>query len=134
MSWNYKNSLERIGKHLENMGEIEIEKLVREADLDTLLTETCCRETHGAHVYAHVPSFARIATQSIADETEYKRFIQAVHIYQREVSRIVDNIFDGFRVHFQGLKLHALLYRPIDYTEKLATKAFMIKLVLKDFG
>ncbi len=133
MSWNYKNSLERIGKHLENMGEIEIEKLVREADLDTLLTETCCREIHGAHVYAHVPSFARIATQSIADETEYKRFIQAVHIYQREVSRIVENIFDGFRVHFQGPKLHALFYRPIDDTEKLATKAFLLQLVLKDF-
>lgn len=133
MSWNYDNSLERIGKHLDNMGEIEIEKLVREADLEKLLTETCCREIHGAHVYVHISTFARIATQSIADNTEYKRFIQAVHIYQREVSRIVETIFDGFRVHFQGAKLHALFYRPIDDTKKLATKALLLQLVLKDF-
>jgi len=133
MSWNNDDSLERIGKHLDNMGEIEIEKLVREADLETLLTETCCRQIHGAHVYVHIPTFARIATQSIADTTEYKRFIQGVHIYQREVSRIVETIFDGFRVHFQGAKLHALFYRPIDDTKALATKAFLLQLVLKDF-
>lgn len=133
MSWNNDVSLERIGKHLDNMGEIEIEKLVREADLETLLTETCCRQIHGAHVYVSIPTFARIATQTIADNTEYKRFIQGVHIYQREVSRIVETIFDGLRIHFQGAKLHALFYRPIDATEKLATKAFLLQLVLKDF-
>jgi class 3 adenylate cyclase len=133
MSWDYDRSLERIGKHLDNMGEIEVEKLVREADLNSLLTETRCREIHGAHVYVYITNFARIATESIADETEYKRFIQAVHVYQREVARIVETIFDGLRIHFQGPKLHALFYRPIDKTEKLATKAFLLQLVLKDF-
>ena len=133
MSWNYDTSLERIQKHLDNMGEIEVEKLVREADLNTLLTETRCREIHGAHVYVYITNFARLATESIADATEYKRFIQGVHIYQREVARIVETTFDGLRIHFQGPKLHALFYRPIDKTEKLATKAFLLQLVLKDF-
>lgn len=133
MSWNYDDSLKRIGDHLDNMGEIEIEKLVREADLNSLLTETKCREIHGAHVYVYITNFSRIATESIPDETEYKRFIQAVHVYQREVARIVETTFDGLRIHFQGPKLHALFYRPIDKTEKLATKAFLLQLVLKDF-
>jgi class 3 adenylate cyclase len=133
MSWNYDDSLERIGKHLDSMGEIEIEKLVREADLETLLTETCCREIHGAHVYADISTFARIATESVADNNEYKRLIQGVHIYQREVSRIVETIFGGLRIHFQGSKLHALFYRPIDDPQMLATKAFLLLLVLKDF-
>lgn len=133
MSWNYDDSLKRIGDHLDNMGEIEIEKLVREADLNSLLTETKCREIHGAHVYVYITNFSRIATESIPDETEYKRFIQAVHVYQREVARIVETIFDGLRIHFQGPKLHALFYRPIDKTEKLATKALLLQLVLKDF-
>lgn len=133
MSWKYDNSLERIGKHLDNMGEIEVEKLVREADLNSLLTETCCREIHAAHVYVYVTNFSRIASESIADATEYKRFIQAVHIYQREVSRIVETIFDGLRIHFQGPKLHTIFYRPIDKTKKLATKAVLLQLVLKDF-
>ncbi len=133
MSWNYDISLERIGKHLVNMGEIEVEKLVREADLNSLLTETHCREIHGAHVYVYITNFSRIATECIADETEYKRFIQAVHVYQREVAHIVEKMFDGLRIHFQGPKLHALFYRPIDNTEKLATNAFLLQLVLKDF-
>lgn len=133
MSWNYDDSLKRIGDHLDKMGEIEVEKLVREADLNSLLTETKCREIHGAHVYVYITNFSRIATESIPDETEYKRFIQAVHVYQREVARIVETIFDGLRIHFQGPKLHALFYRPIDKTEKLATKAFLLQLVLKDF-
>lgn len=133
MSWNYDDSKERIGNHLDNMGEIEVEKLIREADLNSLLSETKCREIHGAHVYVHITNFSRIASDSVADETEYKRFIQAVHVYQREVSHIVEKIFDGLRVHFQGPKLHALFYRPIDKTEKLATKAFLLQLVLKDF-
>lgn len=133
MSWNYDDSLKRIGNHLDNMGEIEIEKLVREADLNNLLTETCCREIHAAHIYVYVTNFARIASESVADETEYKRFIQAVHIYQREVSHIVEAIFEGLRIHFQGPKLHAIFYRPIGKTEKLAMKALLLQLVLKDF-
>lgn len=133
MSWNYDDSLERIGNHLDNMGKIEVEKLVREADLNNLLTETCCREIHAAHVYVYVTNFSRIASESIADATEYKRFIQAVHVYQREVSRIIKDIFDGLRIHFQGPKLHAIFYRPIDKTKKLTTKALLLQLVLKDF-
>ena len=37
MSWNYKTSHDRVEKHLDDMGEIEVEKLVRDADLNSLL-------------------------------------------------------------------------------------------------
>ena len=33
MSWNYNTSLNRVETHLQGMGEIEVEKLVRDADL-----------------------------------------------------------------------------------------------------
>lgn len=135
MGWDYEDSLERIQKHLDGMGEIEIEDLTREADLNTLLSETKCRRIHGAHVYTYVANFPRMATDSAVDEIEYKRFLQSVHIYQREVSRIVEDVdkFDGLRVHFQGPKLHALFYRPIKNTERLSVLAFFLQLVLKDF-
>ncbi|MFZ0751016.1 MAG: adenylate/guanylate cyclase domain-containing protein, partial [Pyrinomonadaceae bacterium] len=63
------------------------------------------------------------------------RFLQAVHLYQREVSRIVEDVdkFDGLRIQFQGPKLHALFYRPIKDTMRLSVLAFMLQLVLKDF-
>src|SRR3989442_15346567 len=102
MSWNYDRSKERIQQHLDSMGDIEIEKLVREADLNQLLSETRCREIFGAHVYVMVSNFGRLASREPDDNDNYKRLIQAVHIYQREVARIVEEarIFDGLRIHF----------------------------------
>lgn len=135
MSWNYDESMERIQRHLDNMGEIEVQKLSREADLGKLLSETTCREIYGAHVYVGVSNFAGLASDETYSKDNYKSLIRSLHIYQREVSRIVerDEMFDGIRMHFQGPKLHALFYRPIDDSEKLASSAVLLQLVLKDF-
>jgi class 3 adenylate cyclase len=135
MSWDHDRSVERIQTHLEGMGDIVVSKLKREADLEELLSETQCREIFGAHVYVQVANFARLASAATDDEEEIKRLIQAVHIYQREVSRIVESsdLFDGVRVHFQGAKLHALFYRPIDDEAELAARAVLLQLVLRDF-
>jgi class 3 adenylate cyclase len=135
MSWDFETSLERIQKHLDGMGEIEIEDLVREADLKNLLSETKCRGVVGAHVYTYVANFPRMASAYADDVAEYKRFLQAVHLYQREVSRIVEDTdkFDGLRIQFQGPKLHALFYRPIKDTKRLAILALFLQFVLKDF-
>jgi len=134
MSWDIERSRERIKKHLDGLGEIEIEKLIREADLDSLLTETCCREIFGSHLYVSVSNFPRLASETSSD-TDYRRLIQAVHIYQRELSRLVEDAesYDGLRVHFQGPKLHALFYRPIDDARELATRAFLMQLLIRDF-
>lgn len=134
MSWNYDRSRERIQTHLDGMGEIDVQKLKREADLEALLSETQCREIFGAHVYVQVANFAKLASKSTGDQ-DVKRLIQAVHVYQREVSRIVESsdLFDGVRVHFQGAKLHTLFYRPIDDDEELAIRAVLLQLVLRDF-
>lgn len=134
MSWNYDRSLQRIKQHRDTIGEIEIEKLVREADLEQLLTETRCREIYGAHVYATISNFSHLASDTIYAEDDYKRLIQGVHIYQREISRIVETkVFDGLRIHYQGPKLHAIFYRPIDNTSELVIRAFFLPLVIKDF-
>src|SRR5262249_10370513 len=127
--------VDRIESHLQSLGEIEIEKLVRDADLDSLLTETCCREIYGAHVYVDISNFAELASYNPVEGDDYKRLIQAVHLYQREVTRIVEGrgIFDGLRVHFQGPKLHAVFYRPIDDSEAIAVKSVLLQLVLRDF-
>ncbi len=134
MSWNYNTSLSRVQAHLDSMGEIEVEKLVRDADLQSLLSETCCREIYGAHVYIDVPNFSDLATMA-AEGEDYRRVIQAVHLYEREVARIVEgeSVFDGVRIHFQGAKLHALFFRPIDDSEEIATRAVLLQMVLRHF-
>lgn len=135
MAWQKDRSSERVQKHLDNMGEIDVSKLTREADLEKLLSETCCRQIYGTHIYVPVSNFTKLVSDEPDGDECYKELIQALNIYQREVSRIVewDSIFGGVRVHFQGAKLHALFYRPIDAAEKLATKATMLQLVLRDF-
>ncbi|BDI31494.1 transcriptional regulator [Capsulimonas corticalis] len=135
MAWDYETSKKRIQQHLDSMGDIEVKKLVREAKLDDLLTETCCREIYGSHVYLHVSNFAKLASEEIDDSDRYKGFIRAVHIYQREVGRIIQDeaIFNAVRVHFQGPKAHALIYRPIDNAEKISAHAILLELVVKDF-
>ncbi len=134
MAWDLDTSTNRVEHHLENMGDIEVGKLARDADLNTLLSETNCREIFGAHVYVDVPNFADLATV-VEDGDEYRRVIQAVHLYEREVARIVEDalIFDGVRVHFQGAKLHALFFRPIDDPAKIATQAVLLLVVLRHF-
>lgn len=134
MGWTYDRSKERVEQHLQNLGTIEIEKLKREANLEELLTETRCRKIYGAHVYATVSNFARLASEN-ADTERYRKLIQAVHVFQREVNRIVEDPkgINGLSIHFQGEKLHALLYRPIDDGRVLATRAAVLQLVLRDF-
>lgn len=134
MSWNYTTSTERVQAHLDSMGEIQIEKLVRDADLHALLSETRCRDIYGAHVYIDIPNFADLATMTAVGD-DYRRIIQALHLYEREVARIVEgeNIFDGVRIHFQGAKLHALFYRPIDNAEEIAARAVLLQMVLRHF-
>src|SRR6266566_8861336 len=132
MSWNYQRSMDRICTHLEDMGDIQVEKLRKEADLEQLLSETTCRDIYGAHVYVQVSNFARLASDGPYAEDDYKRLIQGVHIYERAMTRIVEGL-GGVLVHFQGPKLHALFYQPIDDGEELATRAILLQLVLKDF-
>lgn len=133
MGWQYTTSRERIQASLDTLGAIEIAKLSREANLEQLLTETTCREIYGAHVYVQVANFARLVSCASEDGDTYKRLIQALHLYQMEVTRLVEEVFDGLRVHFQGAKLHALFYRPIDDGGDLASRAVLSQLVLKDF-
>jgi class 3 adenylate cyclase len=132
MAWNKETSTERINTHLDSIEEIEIKELTREMVLDTL-SETRCREIFGAYVYANVNNFSRLLSSGAYAKEDYKRMIQGLHIYQREVSRIVEDVFDGERIHFQGPKLHALFYQPIGNGESLATKAVLLGLTLRDF-
>jgi len=133
MGWEKDKSDRRIGEHLENLEDIHIEPLVREADLDDLLSETNCREIFGAHVYVDVPNIAQLSSEPIVSKDGYARLIRAIHCYERALIRIITDLFDGTSIHFQGAKMHALFYRPINDQQVLATKAVLFQLVARDY-
>ena len=137
MGWIYKTSRERVGKHLLELGDIEVKAMAREMKLENL-SEKKCRRIYGAHVYTYLQGFPDLASVPLdceADFEKFKRTIQATHLYQREVSRIVEDgkMFDAARVHFQGIKLHGLIYRPIQDAEEIAGRGLLLLLVLNDF-
>ncbi len=141
MSWEYDKSIKRIRHHLDTMGKIEIRPFSRTDNLEELLRETVCREIYGTHVYVAVPNFARLASLGSGAQREYQRLIQAVHLYQRAVTQLVE-LFGGECIHFQGSKLHALFYQPrrqrafnrgTQKRRQLSAQAVLFELALKEF-
>jgi adenylate/guanylate cyclase family protein len=132
MAWKHQTAKVRIETHLANMPEIEIKKLEKNADLENLLTETTCREIYGTHLYLDIANFSRL-TAAASDQEKLRPLIRAIHIWQRRLAGIVENIFDGVRVHFQGARLHVIFYRPIDDERELSTKALLLMMVTQDF-
>ena len=134
MPWNTDDSLNRINQDLERLDSgdgVTVEKLKTKADFENF-TDKKCREIRGAHVYAHVSNFDEYATDA-TKTNDYKKFLRSVHVYEKVCAFIVEGPFDAVFVHFQGPKLHAVVYRPIDDDAAIAQQAFLLQLALHDF-
>lgn len=131
MAWNEKISRDRVRAHLDGMGDIEIEDLDREMDLENL-SETKCRRIFGAHVYPEIANLSALVND-LDDKASRQRIVQAVHLFQREVARIADAV-GAKRIHFQGARAHLLIYRPIRNATKLATKAVLLQMIVDCYG
>lgn len=132
MSWNKQQSSDRIQQHLRGMQPINVSDLTKEMDLSRVVSENQCKRIFGVHVYATLTNFAQLAS-SPPEGDGYKDWLIALHFYQREVFHIVEQVFGGYFVHFQGTKLHALLYQPFRDTSTLAARAVLLQCVLRDF-
>jgi class 3 adenylate cyclase len=132
MGWQHDRSRKRIQNEADRLGEIEVKKLGREMELANL-SVTRCREIFGAHLYIPVSNFPRLVCSDTFAADDYKRLIRCVHCYQRELSRMVETDFGDVKVHFQGPKLHALCYRPIDDATTIARHAALLGLAVGDF-
>ena len=133
MSWSEAKAQERVKEQLKSIGEIEVKPLAREVtDLEALLSETTCRDIFGAHVYVDVTNFTELSSNAM-ERDSYKRLIQATHVYQRELTRIVENVFGEFRVHFPGLQDTRFVLPAVNADESIATRAALLLLVTSDF-
>jgi len=134
MAWSETRSRERVESHIANIGDINVSDLARGIDdLETVLSETECRNIVGAHIYADVSNFAALAADKTMSTDGYKRLIRSLHLYQREVTYIAENLFGAYRVHFQGSRAHVLAYRPVNDRDSSATNAALLMLVVDDF-
>lgn len=132
MAWNYDKSYKRVKKSYDDLKveDIALEKLSKTMDLENL-SPVKCRLIYGAHLYTDISNFDILLSDRTLKKDDYARLIRCLHVYQKEVTRIVENVFEGIKIHFQGSKLHAIFYKPFDDTEKIATKAALCALVIE---
>jgi class 3 adenylate cyclase len=135
MGWNLQTSRNEVEQHATRLASKSIRISALTGDLDrAALSEVQCKRVYGAHVYVSLPAFALLASRvyDIEGGESYQELTRALHLYQREVFRIV-RLFGGYVVHFQGPKLHAVLYKPIGDGTTIATHAALLQIVLNDF-
>ena len=124
MAWDYDRSLERTKQKHAEVADVQVSKLTREMDFDNIALNRPKR-VHGAHIYVDIPNFPDIVGRNLEDGCE-PALLRRLHLHARELTEVCETDFDAAKVHFQGPKLHAVVYRPIDDDEAILRCAFAL--------
>ncbi|HEX4103069.1 MAG TPA: hypothetical protein VHY21_21430 [Pseudonocardiaceae bacterium] len=128
MHWIYEKAEERAAARYAQTEDLVIADITKEIDFD-LISRTRPRRVIGTHFYVDVANFTKQLRGELEDDGE--DLLRLLHVYSREVSRIVASDFDGQKVHFQGPRLHALAYRPVSDESEMAAKAVLTCLAIR---
>lgn len=122
MSWSYDEALDRAKRRYEETAELMVTDVVREIDFD-LISRLHPRRVTGTHIYADVSNFNTLLRDADAEGAE--NLLLRLHLIAREASKIIRKDFDGCKVHFQGPRVHALAYRPVNDESAMAANAVL---------
>ena len=123
MGWNYERSLERAqDKYAETEG-LTVTPVTKNLDFDNISLKEA-RRVRAAHFYVDVRNFTALLSADPAADTD-EDMLRLLHLYAREITRVVENDLEATKVHFQGAKLHALAYRPIGDDVAMVAKAVL---------
>jgi class 3 adenylate cyclase len=121
MAWDGSRSLERAKAKWSETDGLTVSDLVRETDFDSTALKNP-RKVDGAHVYVDIPDFRCLLGTGDPDPVVARR----LHLWAREVTKVVETDFEATKVHFQGPRLHAVVYRPVGDAKKIAVKAVLL--------
>ncbi|WNB85772.1 adenylate/guanylate cyclase domain-containing protein [Cellulomonas sp. ATA003] len=120
MGWTEQASLERARDTYEATVDVSVSTVARKTDFESI-SLTNPRRVRGAHLYLDVTNFTDLLGQP--EEGTDEDMLRLVHLYAREVTRVVEADLDAVKVHFQGPRLHAVAYRPISDDAEMVAKA-----------
>jgi hypothetical protein len=128
MGWNRDISAKRVQAIAERIGQIEISDLTREMNLSNVKLRQPKR-IDGVHLYLGPANEQQLIDEllSVEDTEAARAILRRVHLYQRETGRIIKD-FDAARIHFQGMRLHALTYRPVGDQQEVVGRAVVMAL------
>ncbi len=123
MSWDYDRSLQRSWTKYEETDGTTVTPVTKKTDFDNI-SLTGPRRVRAAHFYLDVANFTALLGRDPEAGTD-EDMLRRLHLYAREVTRVVENDLDATKVHFQGAKLHALAYRPVSDDTAMVVKAVL---------
>ncbi len=132
MSWDYERSLQRAwDKYAETEG-LTVTPVLREMDFGNISLKEP-RRVRAAHFYIDVCNFTALLGHAAAAGVDQEEdMIRRLHLYAREITRVVEEDLDATKVHFQSAKLHALAYRPISSDAGMAVKAVLAAAAVRE--
>jgi len=131
MGWKKDVSKARVKRIAESVGTVEISDLRKEMKLSNVALRKPKR-IEGVHLYIGPRNEKELVDELLSAEERAaaRTILRRVHLYQREVGRIIGD-FDAAQVHFQGTRLHALVYRPVGDQEEVVARAVSMALAIE---
>lgn len=121
MAWDNTRSKERAQTAWAATNGLVVTDLTRAAEFENTALNNP-RRVRGAHVYVDVPGFRHLVAAEGAGPAVARR----LHVWAREITKVVESDFGATKVHFQGPRLHAVVYRPVGADSDIAVAAVLM--------
>src|SRR6184192_1587703 len=128
MVWNPEDARASAQVRYDETEDLEVSEVKREIDFE-LIERKKPRQVTGTHFYADVTNFNQLLRGEQDDSGE--EMLRLLHLFAREVTRVVEKDFGTQKVHFQGPRLHAVAYRPVSDEGKMALRAVLTSLAVR---
>jgi len=134
MGYDYQRAEERVKDELARLesSDIEVPNLSREMDFSNLSWKNC-RYVHGVHLYADITNIGRLVQDTTLSKDDYARLLRCCEVIEREQIYIIETVFPGYKIHFQGSKLHAIFHKPYNDDSQIATNSVLAAITLMAF-
>lgn len=112
MSWDEKNSKDRVEDNDFSEFEVNVDDLKRTMDFHNLATKDV-RRVQGAHLYADIPNFHQAVEDAGGDKQKQKKLLRAASTLRKIQGELLEENHVG-HIQRQAARLHALCYKPYD--------------------
>jgi class 3 adenylate cyclase len=114
--WNENDARERLQKSYDDTKDLELKPLTKEMNLENL-SPTKCRTVTGVQLYLDVVNIQELLDEAGEDKEKLSKLLRQVHVFERLITTLLYDFEGAEKVHFQGTRLHAVVYKPYDTSD-----------------
>jgi class 3 adenylate cyclase len=129
--WDESEARERLRKSYSETKDLELKPLTKEMNLENL-SPTKCRTVTGVQLYLDVVNIQAQLDEAGEDKEKLSKLLRHAHVYERLITTLLYEWDGAEKVHFQGARLHNVIYKPYD-TSDFANPALKRLTAARDF-